>query len=330
MKLKLRSLGPVVLTLAVSCVAVFVLLHLWDYYTVAPWTRDGRIRADIVQVAPDVSGLITDVEVKDNQQVHRGDLLFVIDRDRYTLALQQAEATVAAQRATLAQARRENARNHQLTEVVAKEVVEAGQAKVESGEAAVAQAEAAARLAKLNLERTRVLAPADGYLNDRLPRVGDYVSTGRPVLSMVDANSLHVEGYFEETKMRGIHIGDPVEVRLMGEQHVLHGHVQSIVAGIEDRDRTSGASMLPNINPTFNWVRLAQRIPVRIALDDVPKDMRLVAGRTATVTVVEGQQDKAAQPTPTRESKAAAQTNRAASTTLAAARETGAQPGARQ
>ncbi|UVA78385.1 efflux RND transporter periplasmic adaptor subunit [Pandoraea commovens] len=325
MKLKLRSLGPVVLTLAVSCVAVYVLLHLWDYYTVAPWTRDGRIRADIVQVAPDVSGLITDVEVKDNQPVHRGDLLFVIDRDRYTLALQQAEATAAAQRATLAQARRENARNHQLTEVVAKEVVEAGQAKVESGEAAVAQADAAVRLAKLNLERTRVVAPADGYLNDRLPRVGDYVTTGRPVLSMVDAGSLHVEGYFEETKMRGIHIGDKVEIRLMGERHVLHGHVQSIVAGIEDRDRTSGASMLPNINPTFNWVRLAQRIPVRIALDDVPADMRLVAGRTATVTVVEGQ-DKA-QP---KHAEHAAQPDDAAPTAMAAVTRSDAPAGVRK
>lgn len=289
MKLKIRSLGSVALTLIVSVIAVFVLLHLWDYYTVAPWTRDGRIRADIVQIAPDVSGLITDVQVKDNQQVHKGDLLFVIDRDRYTLALQQAEANAAALRATLAQSKRENARNRQLTDVVAREVVEAGQAKVEQGEAAVAQAEAAIRLAKLNLERTRVVAPSDGYLNDRTPRVGDYVATGRPVMSMVDATSLHVEGYFEETKMRGITIGAPVEVRVMGERTVLHGHVQSIVAGIEDRDRTSGASMLPNVNPTFNWVRLAMRIPVRIALDDVPSDMRLVAGRTATVTVVQRQ-----------------------------------------
>lgn len=291
MKLKLRSLGPVALTIAVTVAAVFVLLHLWDYYTIAPWTRDGRVRADIVQISPDVSGLITEVDVKDNQPVHRGDLLFVIDRDRYTLALQQAEANVAALRATLAQARRENARNHQLTDVVAKEIVEAGQAKVEQGEAALEQAQSAVNLAKLNLERTRVLAPADGYLNDRVPRVGDYVGTGRPVLSMVDAGSLHVEGYFEETKMQGIRIGDPVEVRLMGESRVLHGHVQSIVAGIEDRDRTSGASMLPNVNPTFNWVRLAQRIPVRVALDDVPTDMRLVAGRTATVTIVEGKRD---------------------------------------
>ncbi|WP_374627321.1 efflux RND transporter periplasmic adaptor subunit [Pandoraea sp.] len=323
MKLKLRSLGPVALTLAISGIAVFVLLHLWDYYTVAPWTRDGRIRADIVQVAPDVSGLITEVDVKDNQPVRRGDLLFVIDPERYTLALQQAEANVAARRATLAQARRESARNHQLAEVVAQEVVEAGQAKVESGAAALAQAEAAARLAKLNLERTRVLAPADGYLNDRLPRVGDYVSTGHPVLSMVDANSLHVEGYFEETKMRGIHIGDPVDVRLMGEHHVLHGHVQSIVAGIEDRDRTSGASMLPNINPTFNWVRLAQRIPVRIALDDVPKDMRLVAGRTATVTIVEGTPRKSG---PSKSAKRAPPLPAAAATTLSATAQRGVQP----
>ncbi|GAB3625892.1 p-hydroxybenzoic acid efflux pump subunit AaeA [Pandoraea terrae] len=287
MKLKLRSLGPVALTLVAAAVALVVLQHLWAYYTVAPWTRDGHIRADVVQIAPDVSGLITEVLVKDNQLVHRGDVLFVIDRDRYELALQQAEANAAALRATLAQSRRESARNATLTEVVAKEVVEAGQAKVEQGTAAVAQADAAVRLAKLNLERTRVVSPSDGYLNDRLPRLGDYVTTGRPVLSMVDAKSFHVEGYFEETKMNGIQIGNPVEIRVMGESKVLHGHVQSIAAGIEDRDRSNGANLLPNVNPTFNWVRLAQRIPVRVALDDAPADVRLVAGRTATVTVIE-------------------------------------------
>lgn len=291
MKFKLRSpslnaLGPVALTLAVSAAAIVVLTHLWDYYTVAPWTRDGHVRADIVQIAPDVSGLVTEVRVKDNQHVRRGDVLFVIDRDRYELALQQATANMAAQKATLAQARREAARNRTLAEIVAKEVVEAGQAKVEHGEAALAQAEAAVRLARLNLERTTIVSPVDGNVNDRLPRVGDYVNTGKPVLSMVDASSLHVEGYFEETKMQGIEIGSPVEIRIMGESALLRGHVQSIAAGIEDRDRTSGASLLPNVNPTFNWVRLAQRIPVRIMLDDVPHGMRLVAGRTATVSVV--------------------------------------------
>lgn len=287
MKLKFRLLGPVLLTVLATVAALFVVRHLWDYYTIAPWTRDGHVRADVVQVAPDVSGLVTRILVKDNQRVRRGQVLFVIDQDRYQLALQQAMATAAAQRATLAQARREAARNRNLSEVVATEVVEEGQARVQQGEAALAQAEAAVALAKLNLARTSVVSPVEGFLNDRLPRLGDYVTTGRPVLSMVDMDSFHVEGYFEETKLHGIRIGNPVTVRIMGERTLLHGHVQSIAAGIEDRDRSNGSNLLPNVNPTFNWVRLAQRVPVRIVLDDVPAEVRLVSGRTATVSVAE-------------------------------------------
>ena len=288
MKFKLSSLGPVVLTLAVTAVGAVVVKHLWDYYTVAPWTRDGHIRAEVVQVAPDVSGLVTRIAVKDNQRVKAGDLLFEIDHERYALALRQAQATAAAMRASLAQYRREANRSQKLAEVVSREVIEEGLAKVQQGEATLAQAEAAVDVAKLNLERTRVVSPVEGYVNDRLPRLGDYVSTGKPVLSMVDARSFHVEGYFEETKLPGIHIGSPVDIRIMGEKNVLHGHVQSIAAGIEDRDRTSSNSLLPNINPTFNWVRLAQRVPVRIQFDQMPADVRLVAGRTATVSVTGG------------------------------------------
>lgn len=288
MKFKLSSLGPVVLTLAVTAAGAVVVKHLWDYYTVAPWTRDGHIRAEVVQVAPDVSGLVTRIAVKDNQRVKAGELLFEIDHERYALALRQAQATAAAIKANVAQARREANRSQKLAEVVSREVIEEGLAKVQQGEATLAQAEAAVDVAKLNLERTRVVSPVEGYVNDRLPRLGDYVTTGKPVLSMVDARSFHVEGYFEETKLHGIEIGSPVDIRIMGEKRVLHGHVQSIAAGIEDRDRNSSASLLPNINPTFNWVRLAQRVPVRIQFDQMPADVRLVAGRTATVSVTGG------------------------------------------
>ncbi|CAG2134179.1 p-hydroxybenzoic acid efflux pump subunit AaeA [Cupriavidus yeoncheonensis] len=285
MTLRIRPILRLLPTLVAVVAAVLVLRHLWDYYTAAPWTRDGHVRADIVQIAPDVSGLVTRVLVRDNQQVRRGEVLFEIDRDRYALALQQATANAAALRATLAQARREAARNRSLDGLVAGEVAEQGRARVEQAEAALAQAEASVRLARLNLERTSVLSPADGYLNDRLPRLGDYVSTGRPVLSMIDAASFHVEGYFEETKLHRIRIGSPVDVHIMGEPRHLRGHVQSIAAGIEDRDRGAGSNLLPNVNPTFNWVRLAQRVPVRITLEAVPADVRLVSGRTATVSV---------------------------------------------
>ncbi|AUH51920.1 efflux transporter periplasmic adaptor subunit [Chromobacterium sp. ATCC 53434] len=284
----IRKAGPVALTLTLVVVAALVARHIWDYYTNAPWTRDGHIGADVVQVAPDVSGLITEVKVGDNQLVKKGQLLFVVDRAHFTLALRQAEAAAAAQRATLEQARREAARNHALTDLVAREAQEEGDAKVRLAEASLAAAEAAVGIARLNLERTAVTSPVDGYLNDRTPRAGDYAAAGRPVLSVVDARSFHVDGYFEETKLGSLAPNEPVDIQIMGDSRTLRGHVQSIAAGIENRDRSNGASLLPNVNPTFNWVRLAQRIPVRISLDEVPADFRLIAGRTATVSVRPG------------------------------------------
>ena len=281
----LRKLGPVFLTLVLAFAAWIVGRHVWDYYTQAPWTRDGHIRADVLPIAPDVSGLLTQVLVHDNQLVKQGQILFVVDRARYELAVRQAAALVAAQRATLNQARREAQRSQALSDLVSREVLEEGRAKVEQGEAALAAAESALHLAQLNLERTTVVSPVDGYVNDRTPHMGDYVSAGKPVLSMVDVHSFHVDGYFEETKLDGVQLDQAVDILIMGNPQPLHGHVQSIAAGIEDRDRSNGASLLPNVNPTFNWVRLAQRIPVRIALDDVPANFRLIAGRTATVSV---------------------------------------------
>ncbi|PRF58938.1 efflux transporter periplasmic adaptor subunit [Burkholderia multivorans] len=278
MKKPWLSAGQVLLTLIVVVVAALVLWRVIDYYMFSPWTRDGHVRADVIQVAPDVSGLITSVEVADNQAVTRGQVLFVIDRARYALAERLAEAT-------LAQAKREYARNLQLGNLVASEQVEESRTRVEQGEAAVQDAQVSLDTAKLNLQRTTVVSPVDGYLNDRAPRVGEYVPAGRAVLSVVDRNSFRVDGYFEETKLRGIHIGQPVDIFVMGEPHSLRGHVQSIVAAIEDRDRTQGSNLLPNVNPAFSWVRLAQRVPVRVALDEVPDDFRMIAGRTATVAV---------------------------------------------
>ncbi|TDY20068.1 RND family efflux transporter MFP subunit [Paraburkholderia sp. BL6665CI2N2] len=279
------SVGQILLTLIVVVAAALVLWKLIGYYMFAPWTRDGHVRADVIQVAPDISGLISSVEVVDNQQVKQGQVLFVIDQARYTLALRQAQATAQQRRATLDQARREDARNRKLGNLVAAEVAEESRSRVEAGEAALADANVAIDTAKLNLQRATIMSPVDGYLNDRAPRVGEYVAAGRAVVSVVDMHSFRVDGYFEETKLGGIDIGQPVDITVMGEPAVLRGHVQSIVAAIEDRDRTQGSNLLPNVNPAFSWVRLAQRIPVRVALDEVPADFRMIAGRTATVSV---------------------------------------------
>lgn len=287
-KISPTDIARAAVTLAVVAVAVVAGQRLWTHFQRDPWTRDGRVRADVVQVAPDVSGLVSKVEVVQDAAIKRGQVLFLVDRDRYALALRQADAAVAAQRSTLAQARREMGRNRTLDDLVAGEVMEQSQARVEQAQAALAQALAARDIAALNLERTVVRAPVDGYIADLTLRTGDYVTAGKPVLALIDSASLRIEGYFEETKLPGLRIGQPVRVKIMGEPQTLRGHIVSIAPGIEDRDLTSNAGQLPSITPTFSWVRLAQRVPVRVALDEAPKDIRLITGRTATVSVIQG------------------------------------------
>ncbi|MGY8820245.1 MAG: efflux RND transporter periplasmic adaptor subunit [Pseudomonadales bacterium] len=289
--------GSVVLTLLAVGAAVAISSHLWNYYMEAPWTRDGHVHADIIQVAPDVSGLVTELRVRDNQKVSRDQVLFVIDQARFKLAVEEAEATVMERRAQLEQARRDAKRNRALEDLIAAETVEIGDTQVKRAEAALKTAEAALGVAHLDLRRTTVLSPVDGYLSDQTMRVGDYVRVGTPVLSIVDTQSLRVEGYFEETKLHAIEIGQPVDIQIMGESQHLRGHVQSIAAGIEDRDRARGNSLLPNINPSFNWVRLAQRIPVRVVLDEGQQTaINLVIGRTATLSVLPWPQATTAEP----------------------------------
>lgn len=280
------SAGRFILTLIVVAIAAVVIWQLVTYYLFAPWTRDGHIRAHVVQVAPDVSGLIERVEVHDNDPVKQGQVLFVIDQKRFQVALDQARAVQVARQETLAQARREEARNRKLGNLVAREIVEESQSAVLRANAALLEANAAVDAAQLDLTRSVIVSPVDGYLNDRAPRSGEFVSAGRTVISVVDKNSFHIDGYFEETKLEHIQIGDAVDIRVIGDKARLRGHVESIAAAIEDRDRTSGSNLLPNVNPAFSWVRLAQRIPVRIVFDDVPADFRMVAGRTATVSIV--------------------------------------------
>ncbi|WP_282338915.1 HlyD family secretion protein [Pseudomonas sp. PS02288] len=287
MKKPWLTLGRVVLTLLVVSFAAVIVWRMVMYYMFAPWTRDGHIRADVIQIAPDVSGLIHQVDVRDNQVVTRGQVLFRIDPERFGLALRQAQATVAERKETYEQARRETRRNQQLGNLVAREQLEESQSREARALSALAEAQVAVDSAQLNLDRSVIRSPVNGYLNDRAPRAQEFVSAGRPVLSVVDGESFHIDGYFEETKLAGIHVAQSVDIRVVGDGARLRGHVQSIAAGIEDRDRSSGSNLLPNVNPAFSWVRLAQRIPVRIDFDEVPEDFRMIAGRTATVSIVE-------------------------------------------
>jgi multidrug resistance efflux pump len=285
MQFSLSGMGRVLLTLVAVGAAVVAGAGLWQRYEVQPWTRDGRIKANVIQVAPDVTGQVTRMLVRDNQQVAKGETLFEIDPARFELALRQAEASLQAQRTALDQAENEARRNRQLGNLVSQEIREQGQARVNQLRAALDQALVARDVARLNLDRTQVVASSDGIVTNLDLQAGAYVSAGHPVLALVDRDSFYAEGYFEETKLPGIRLGDPVSVSLMGTRQQLNGHVDSFAQGIADRDRNTSGNLLPNVNPTFNWVRLAQRIPVRIALDRVPEGVRLVSGQTVTVEV---------------------------------------------
>jgi RND family efflux transporter MFP subunit len=286
MKNLFASFGRSLLTLFVVLVAVLAGWQLWSYYMLQPWTRDGRVRADVVTIAPDGPGLISDVFVHDNEKVSKGQQLFRIDQRRFQYALDQAKADVASDQADLDQAKRDLVRSKNLTIVaITPQQVEHSQQAADVAQAKLDAANAALEVAQLNLERSTVLAPVNGIVTnfDLLP--GRYVNVGTPVFALIDSDSFRVEGYFEETKLRRIRVGEDATVKLIGDPRVLSGHVQSIAYGIEDQNRSTSSELLASVNPTFSWVRLAQRIPVRIKLDDVPPDLLLVAGRTATVSI---------------------------------------------
>ncbi|MEI9888885.1 MAG: HlyD family efflux transporter periplasmic adaptor subunit [Rhizomicrobium sp.] len=279
------------LAVRVAVTAVAVLLAvigahwLWVRYTDDPWTRDGRIRADVVLVSPDIAGLVTEVHVRDNMPCGGGRSCSWLDRPRYHLALDQAEAAIAAAQAALNQAVRENRRNRALGALVSAEQVEQGGAKVQQLSAQLAADIVQRNLARLNLERTTVRASVNGVTTNVELQPGDFASAGRQVLAIVNTDSLYVDGYFEETKLPRIDVGDPATVHIMGVAAELRGVVASIDAGIEDRERGPSGNGLANITPTFSWVRLAQRVPVRIHLTEVPPNVRLIAGRTVTVSI---------------------------------------------
>lgn len=285
MKDLLAVIGRWSATLGVCALAAIAAFSLWNRYEMRPWTRDGRVRADVVRVASDMGGLVTQVLVHDNQRVSAGQLLLVLDQPRFAATLEKADAAVRSAHATLALARRESARDNALGNLVASETRERNAAKVDTELAALAQARAEQRVAQLNVQRTEVRATTDGIITNLDLHAGDYLQPGAQALALIDTGSLRIEGYFEETKLACITEGDAAVARLMGDNHDVRGHVDTIAAGIADDQRSSTHNLLPAVAPTYTWVRLAQRIPVRIRIDDAPSDIRLIVGRTASVTI---------------------------------------------
>ena len=266
--------------------AAVAALVIWNHYVTGAWTRDGQVLADVVNIAPEVAGRITHLNVVDNQQVHRGDVLYEIDPVDYQIALATAQANVNSKLADLKLKQTEATRRADLTTLsTSKEELQTYISSAEEAAAAYASALAALSQAHVNLDRSRVLSPVNGYVTNLLLREGDYATTGTRNISVLDSDSIWVAGYFEETKLSNIHVGDPAVIALLGYRTPVRGHVDSIAHGISTPNTDPGALGLASVSPVFTWVRLAQRIPVRIHIDQIPSDIHLAAGMTATVTV---------------------------------------------
>jgi multidrug resistance efflux pump len=259
---------------------------IWYHYQLAPWTRDGRVRVQVANVSSEVNGKITEIKVRDNQHVKKGDPLFVIDQDDYRIALSQAQALVDSAQADMQVQDQNSARREKLgASVVSTEDIQTFSSTAVRAHAAYNAAVAARDQAKLNLDRTVIYSPVNGFVTNFAMRIGDYARPGEIKLSIVDEDSFWVSAYFEETKLPRVHEGDTARIKLMGVSQVLDGTVDSISRGISDTNTTTGSQNLPAVDPIFTWVRLAQRIPVRIEINHVPDGVVLAAGQTCTVVV---------------------------------------------
>lgn len=275
----------VLFSLAIVVAAVLLVIALWNVYEVSPWTRDGRVQADVVTVAPEVAGTIVAVPVHDNQLVHKGDVLFTIDPERFQIALEQAQANYDGAQLQLQLRQSDAKRRAGLNGVVSAEEQERFRNQADVASTSLGTAKAALDLAKLNLKRATIYAPVNGYVSHLRLRVGDYAAAGQARMAVVDSDSFWVDGYFEETKFQQIRIDEPASIKLMGYDARLTGHVDSFIRGINNANDTINSQGLPNVNPVFTWVRLAQRIPVHVHIDSVPAGVELVAGMTCSITL---------------------------------------------
>ena len=277
---------PYLITLTAVSIAAALGWATWNTYMGSPWTRDGMVRTYVVTMAPEVAGRIVELPVADNQFVHKGDLLIVIDPTDYKIALELAEAAVKQAEATAQNARIEADRRARLTELaVSKEEQQSFGATAAAELARLQQVIANRNQAKVNLERTEIRSPANGWITNLLVQLGDYATVGRNVVSVVNADTFWIDAYFEETQLASIREGDPARIKLMGYSQVLRGEVGGVSHGITVSNARPDLQGLATVNPIFTWVRLAQRVPVRIRIREVPDGVALVAGMTATVEV---------------------------------------------
>ena len=282
-----RRVIPMLITLVAVGAAVLACLAIWDAFMAAPWTRDGRVRAYTVSIAPEVSGRIVELRVADNQFVHKGEVLFVIDPTDFAIAVSVNQAQVEQAKSDMENKHKQAERRQELTTLsTSTEEKQNFVSGAATSTASFQQSLSNLAQAQVNLRRTRIVSPVNGWVTNLLARQGDYATTGQRNIAVVDADSFWMDGYFEETVLADIQEGDPATMRLMGRgRQTLRGHVQSVARGINVANAQPDQAGLANVNPIFTWVRLAQRVPVRVAIDEVPDGVRLVAGLTASIQI---------------------------------------------
>jgi multidrug resistance efflux pump len=282
----MKKLASGLLTLVLLAAIAWVSVRVWNSYMYTPWTRDGRVRSTVINIAPDVSGWLTSLNAQNGSNVRRGDLLFSVDASRYQVALDLAKARAEAARVDWKRSASMLSRRQRVLEGgVSEEETELAKIDVAAKLAALDEALANVRASEIDLERTTYRAPTSGKVINLSMEKGDYVARGVERLAIVDTSSYYLTGYFEETKVPSIHVGDSVDVWLMAGKVELKGHVRAVNAGISNENATPGNELLPHVEPTFTWLRLAQRIPVDIAIDVVPPDVDLTSGMSATLRV---------------------------------------------
>ena len=291
MKTLTRKISRTAITMALVILAFIAIFRAWVYYTESPWTRDARFSADVVAIAPDVAGLITAVNVHDNQLVKKDQVLFTIDQPRYQKALEEAEADVAYYQALASEKRREAGRRNQLgVQAMSREEIDQSNNVLQTVLHQLAKAQATRDLARLDLERTVIRAPADGWITNLNVYAGDFITRGSTAVALVKQNSFYVLAYMEETKLEGVRPGYRAEITPLGSNRVFKGTVDSVAAGVTNSSSSNDTKGMATVDSNLEWVRLAQRVPVRIHLDEQQGNL-WPAGTTATV-VITGEKDR--------------------------------------
>lgn len=285
MKTAAAKIIRIAITLLLVLIAAIAIFKAWAFYTESPWTRDAKFTADVVAIAPDVSGLLTDVRVSDNQLVQKGQVLFVVDQPRYQQALDEAQADVDYYQALVDEKRREAGRRQRLgTSAMSQEAIDQSSNDYITVSHQLAKAIAARDLARIDLDRTTIRAPAEGWITNLNAHAGEFITRGTVSVALVKRNSFYLLAYLEETKLERVRPGYRAEITPLGSNHVMYGTVDSIAAGVTNSSSTVDSKGMATIDSNLEWVRLAQRVPVKIRLDQQPENL-YPSGTTATVVI---------------------------------------------